>query len=46
MSIFNAKYKELEQQYEELKKYCDKLDEDKTSIIPGGGITKTVLNIL
>ena len=37
MSIFNAKYKELEQQYEELKKYCDKLDEDKTSIIPGGG---------
>lgn len=37
MSIFNAKYKELEQQYEELKKYCDKLDEDKTSIILGGG---------
>lgn len=41
MSIFNAKYKELEQKYEELKKYCNKLEEDKTNIIPGGGYNES-----
>ena len=46
MGIFNVKYKELEQQYEELKKYCDKLEQDNTNNIPGGGITKADLIIL